>query len=194
MMQAFNNAAQETPLLREFVNAVERLDPHAVREMLARGADAAEADRLMANGYGSIIGKGMTPLGVVARYGATEVAGLLLDAGADINLKDKWGFTPLMRAAQNYSTLGVRFLIGRGASFEGKNDAGETVWDLAREYESISRMICEAAEERKRAVASGTAVATVEETAAWARALHDTAANRQEMLRSHAPKLTIKPV
>jgi hypothetical protein len=58
----------------------------------------------------------------------------LLDKGADINLKDSGGFTPLMSAAMNVATLNLRTLVQRGANLEEKDKKGATAMWLAAYY------------------------------------------------------------
>ncbi len=50
----------------------------------------------------------------------------LIEKGADVNLKDRYGETPLHYAAENGSTRMAEFLIASGADVNAKNAKGET--------------------------------------------------------------------
>ena len=56
------------------------------------------------------------PLDLAAKYSTVGVIDLLIDGGADINLTDEYGFTPLHWAAYNGKTENVKYLIERGPS------------------------------------------------------------------------------
>jgi hypothetical protein len=82
----------------------------AAKYLISRGADVS------ATGTGA---GGQRPLHVAARYNCVEVAKVLLDAGADINLRanDTWG-SPLVFAAHDGNVKMVKFLIERGADVD----------------------------------------------------------------------------
>ncbi len=52
-----------------------------------------------------------------------------LDAGADVNLKDNWGRTPLHYAAMGGHKEIAELLITNGANINKKNDEGKTPLD-----------------------------------------------------------------
>ena len=54
-----------------------------------------------------------------------------LDAGADVNLKDNWGRTPLHYAANGGHKEIAELLITNGANINKKNDEGKTPLDSA---------------------------------------------------------------
>jgi ankyrin repeat protein/tetratricopeptide (TPR) repeat protein len=56
--------------------------------------------------------------------GKASIAKMLLDYGADIEARDKWGNAPLLLAAVNHQTAIVDLLIASGANQEVKNDDG----------------------------------------------------------------------
>lgn len=72
---------------------------------------------------------GMTPLINNCRYNQTEMCDLLLRAGADPNIADNSGTTPLMFAALNGGIDIVRALIGKGADTHLKDTEGKTALD-----------------------------------------------------------------
>ncbi|KAM9617490.1 LOW QUALITY PROTEIN: fibronectin type 3 and ankyrin repeat domains protein 1 [Trichechus inunguis] len=70
-------------------------------------------------------GSGWTPLmRVSAVSGNQKVASLLIEAGADVNVKDKDGKTPLMVAVLNNHEALVRLLLDKGADASIKNEPG----------------------------------------------------------------------
>jgi ankyrin repeat protein len=56
----------------------------------------------------------------------TDIVGLLLDHGADVNAKDKLGWTVLHRAAFDGQKEMVGYLVTRGADLNAKNNNGWT--------------------------------------------------------------------
>ena len=63
----------------------------------------------------------------------TEVAKILLDAGADPNARQHGGWTPLHSAAASGDRAAVELLLARGAKPDSANDAGVTPAAFARE-------------------------------------------------------------
>ena len=63
-----------------------------------------------------------------------EFVQLLLDRGADPNVRGKWGETPLHRAALLGNEELCALLVRYGAQREAQNDAGSTTLDLARHH------------------------------------------------------------
>ena len=51
-------------------------------------------------------------------HGHKDIVEMLLDRGADINMADNYGFTPLHEAAIHSQVEVVQFLIERGAKFD----------------------------------------------------------------------------
>ncbi|MCP4784400.1 MAG: ankyrin repeat domain-containing protein [Fuerstiella sp.] len=96
--------------------------PELLKWTIERGANINHQDR---NGY--------CPLHYVGQEKLAEVAAVLLDAGAETELRDIHGNTPLWTATFNArgDLSVVRLLVAHGASFENKNNAGKTVRDMA---------------------------------------------------------------
>ncbi|XP_052567834.1 fibronectin type 3 and ankyrin repeat domains protein 1 isoform X3 [Peromyscus californicus insignis] len=68
-------------------------------------------------------GSGWTPLmRVSAVTGSQNVASLLIEAGADVNMRDKDGKTPLMIAVLNNHEQLVQLLLDKGADASVKNE------------------------------------------------------------------------
>jgi len=98
----------------------------AVRLLLDRGADANQESR-----HAQIV---VRPIhSASADGGSTEIGRLLLDAGADVNVRQPGGFTPLHAAAQGGNAELVELLLERGADRDVRLDDGRTPEDLARE-------------------------------------------------------------
>jgi ankyrin repeat protein len=67
----------------------------------------------------------------ISIHGAAEVGNIEavkqhLVAGANVNTKDKWGWTPLSRAARSGHKEAVELLIDNGADVNAKDDKGRT--------------------------------------------------------------------
>ena len=61
-----------------------------------------------------------------------------IDAGADLEARDRWGNTPLMEAASsNENAEVVQLLLDAGADATATNEDGETAWDLIQENEAL---------------------------------------------------------
>ena len=68
-------------------------------------------------------------------------AQLLIDAGADLEALDSWGYTAIQRAATNGLEVGAEALIRAGASHtrpSGLEQKGESARALARRLRSFS--------------------------------------------------------
>lgn len=63
---------------------------------------------------------------------ASEVFELLLDAGADVNAKDKMGLTPLSAAVYGKNAEKVEELLRRGADPAAQSNKGDSILDLAK--------------------------------------------------------------
>jgi ankyrin repeat protein len=66
----------------------------------------------------------LTALIYAARSSATDVAQVLLDAGADVNQTSRYGWSPLLAATQNNNLLMGKFLIEHGADVNLANKGG----------------------------------------------------------------------
>ena len=73
----------------------------------------------------------VTPLHSAAASCSLEIARLLLDHGADPNLKQQGGFTPLHTASHNGQIEMADLLLTHGADINLVNDAGETALQIA---------------------------------------------------------------
>ena len=129
-----NVAPGSTPLYR----AVRAVDLAAVQLLVDAGANPSQP-----------IKDGSTPLMAAAGLGAprggdeevteagdrndpVEVMKALIDKGADVNVANDAGMTPLHYAAQRGSDRIIEFLASKGARFDVKNKQGRTPAELAR--------------------------------------------------------------
>jgi ankyrin repeat protein len=94
----------------------------AVKQHLSAGADADVKGGWM----------GGTPLHYAAENGQKEMVELLIDKGADVNLKTDFDQTPLHLAAENGQKEMVELLIAKGANVNA-HDGLSTPFDIAVE-------------------------------------------------------------
>ncbi|KAI1309939.1 hypothetical protein EDD11_003954 [Mortierella claussenii] len=75
---------------------------------------------------------GTTPLIYAACFGHTEIAFMLLEAGALVDARDKFGWTALVWATNNKHENIVRLLLEMGASTSAQTAKGHTIVDFLR--------------------------------------------------------------
>ncbi len=104
--------------------AVKRGDSSTVKKLLQAGANANSHDSLY-----------QTPLHDAAANGHSEIADMLVAAGADVDATDiLFGETPLHRASRQKSTAIIEVLIRRGAMVNARDKEGETPLHQAAEH------------------------------------------------------------
>jgi ankyrin repeat protein len=121
--------AKKWPL---FVDALEKGDLDAVKKLIEEGINV------------NVIRDGVSPLMVAASKGKTEIAEIILQAGANINEKNDDNWTALHKAAFGQAETGiVQFLMESGIDIEAKNKSGKTALLLAEEkkHRDITRVI-----------------------------------------------------
>jgi ankyrin repeat protein len=67
-----------------------------VKELVSNGADIDPVDLWL----------GQTPLHWAASHGCIDLVRILIENGADINCKDRYGETPLMKAKESFACCG----------------------------------------------------------------------------------------
>jgi ankyrin repeat protein len=93
----------------------------------------------------SVLGlAGLTPLGLAAQYGHTNVAELLLDRGANLEGRSR-GFeqTPLHLAAERGNTNVTKLLLDRGANVDPRDLLGATplAWAALRGHKNTAALL-----------------------------------------------------
>jgi hypothetical protein len=81
--------------------------------------------------------KGKTSLYVAVDTGQTEIVRFLLESGANPNLSDKWGNTPLMMAKEIDSQEIIQLLENYGADRTVRNNQGKTIDDIKASWNKI---------------------------------------------------------
>ena len=79
----------------------------------------------------------ISPIVLASALGYTNIVRILLDHGAEINLKIEKGFTPLHHAAVQGNVDTVELLLDRGAYIEADNDDGDCALLLAAQEDQI---------------------------------------------------------
>jgi ankyrin repeat protein len=74
-----------------------------------------------------------TPLHSAASRLRSDIVGVLLEAGANPNVRQSAGWAPLHAAAMNGDVVSVELLLAAGADPAATNDEGRSVADLAGE-------------------------------------------------------------
>lgn len=105
-----------------------------VRYLILKGADVNEPS---SNGYN------VYPLHTAISSNFEEVAKMLVESGANVNVFQAASMTPLHLAAQNGNIELLILLLENGAEVYAKNDFGKTPSDLASErgHEDIAKIL-----------------------------------------------------
>jgi len=74
---------------------------------------------------------GLGPLHLAAQYGNVDIVNKLIENGADINIKDKYGSTALRWAIVGDNKDIALLLIKKGIDFKIKDESGHTALDIA---------------------------------------------------------------
>ena len=115
-------AAQTGPDSEKFLDAIEKHKSDEVIELVTKRGRAI----INVRGY-----SGATPLTTAMAKRATQYVLYLLENGADPNLTDKNGDTPLLIAARLGYGEGVTAMLGAKAAVDAANRQGETALIVA---------------------------------------------------------------
>jgi len=77
------------------------------------------------------LSNGRYPIHVAADYGHDDVLEYLVSCKADVNVKDKYGITPILSAIYESHASCVKLLLSKGASKEGQAPDGSSYYDAA---------------------------------------------------------------
>ena len=94
-------------------------DLRAMKRYIAEGTDINAPDDY----------SNLSPLAWSASHGQTEATRLLIESGADVNIKDDNGSTPLHAAAAFGRVDVAKLLVEHGADLQVRNDDGGTPAD-----------------------------------------------------------------
>ena len=122
LLAAMPAAAQTYSDGFKFLSAVDKSELDKVKELVNKNATVVDA-RDVADGH--------TGLHIAIKRRDTGWLRYLLSLGANPNLADKRGVTPLMLASQLGFVDGIAMLASKGAKVDTTNDAGETPLILA---------------------------------------------------------------
>lgn len=121
-VQAPGNAVSQNkvkPPKIDLHTAVYTNNVDAVKQHIAAGSNLNEKDPL----------GGSSPLISASLFGKTEIAKLLIDAGADLNVRNNDGSTALLTAAFFGRPDIVQLLLKKGADKTIKNKYGSTAYE-----------------------------------------------------------------
>jgi ankyrin repeat protein len=106
----------------KFLQAVDKSDVETVKELINKNSTVIDSRD---------VGDGHTALHTATKRRDSVWLRYLLTFGANPNLADKRGVTPLMLASQLGYVEGIGILASKGAKVDTANDAGETPLILA---------------------------------------------------------------
>src|SRR5690606_35613138 len=116
----------------KFLEAVRKRESDTVDELLGKPGSTLINSRDLATGR--------TALHIAVDRRDRQWITFLIGRGANPNLADNKGVTPLMRASQMGFNEGVEVLVAAGARVDNSNDAGETPLILAVHRRDTSMM------------------------------------------------------
>ena len=97
----------------------------------------AEIARIMLKRDVNVNSQTLTSETPLMRAQPEDLVNALLDRGAVINARDKYGNTALYYAARSGNLPKVQLLLSRGADQEIRNDRGETALSIAQDWKRV---------------------------------------------------------
>lgn len=128
----------------ELIDAAEAGDVAVVKALVENGVDVNRTDPRKNQVLGIVTGG--TAMREAAAHGHEEILELLLAAGGDPEIPDRYGWTPLLSATQEGHTGCVKFLLDAGAEVDRTNDLGRSaLWEAAgKDNPAMVRLLVEA--------------------------------------------------
>ena len=115
----------ELTMGEELLWGVKNGDLDKVRELIEKKGCDVNGDLM----------NGRKPIHFAADYGQHEMIGYLVSQGANVNLPDKHGITPLLAAIYEDHMECVKLLLAKGANKDGLSPSGESYKDCAESQE-----------------------------------------------------------
>ncbi|KAM4712001.1 myotrophin [Anableps anableps] len=106
-------------------------DKHVMWAIKTGDLDEVKAKLVTAEDVNQIMSSGRMPLHYAADYGQTEVMEYLISIGANVNAKDKHGFSPLASACFEDHIDCVKILLEKGADKNEKTEDGNGVFEAS---------------------------------------------------------------
>ena len=130
--ETLKNVLTSTPTASPLVQAIRKEQRDEVGRLLATGVDPNQADAEF----------GVTPLGWAALIGDAPMARLLIEGGANVQVRDRTGFTPLHQACFLGRVEVARLLLDAGADLDARSNDNKSVTDTANVSWPITRALC----------------------------------------------------
>jgi ankyrin repeat protein len=130
--------SEDDPRRKATIAALEKAGVKTAPPSLCRAAVREDPEQLK-----SLLADGSTPLFAAATEGRADNARLLLEAGANPNVRSMGGYTALMVASDRSCYALVEQLLAAGADPGIKNEDGQTAHDIAveRHHTAIVRLL-----------------------------------------------------
>ena len=117
------------------VSELSAIEQNTLLMKMIRQHDVSSVRQLMKQGFSANFQQaGATPLNIVAEQGDLELARLLVQAGADLELRDQNGHTPLKRAATHGHLSVAKYLLDEGADVNAEDKRGNVPLNSAASH------------------------------------------------------------